>query len=144
MRMPMTAAGDAAPASGQPDPQAGRLARLRRQARQVPALARQHWLFTVLLTAGLVLRILTQIAYRTALLYIDSTKYLLNAYPGDDPPGYQLALKPVLALGSLNLVAVIQHLLGLGMAIAIYMLLLRRGVPRWLAALATAPVLLDA
>src|SRR5215470_9279712 len=144
MRMPMTAAGDAAPASGQPDPQAGRLVRLRRQARQVPALARQHWLFTVLLTAGLVLRVLTQIAYRPALLYIDSTKYLLNAYPGDDPPGYQLALKPVLALGSLDLVAVIQHLLGLGMAVAIYLLLQRRGVPRWLAALATAPVLLDA
>ena len=144
MRMPMTAAGDTAPASGQPDPPAGRLARLRQQARQVPALARQHWLFTVLLTAGLVLRILTQIAYRPALLYIDSTKYLLNAYPGDDPPGYQLALKPVLALGNLDLIAVLQHLLGLGMAVAIYVLLLRRGVPRWLAALATAPVLLDA
>ena len=144
MRMPTTAAGDAAPASGQPDPQAGRLVRLRRQARQVPALARRHWLFAVLLTAGLVLRVLTQIAYRPALLYIDSTKYLLNAYPGDDPPGYQLALKPVLALGNIDLIAVIQHLLGLGMAVAIYMLLLRRGVPRWLAALATAPVLLDA
>ncbi len=144
MRMPMTAAGDAAPASGQPDPQAGRLVRLRQQARQLPVLARQHWLFTVLFTAGLVLRILTQIAYRPALLYIDSTKYLLNAYPGDDPPGYQLALKPVLALGSLDLVALLQHLLGLGMAVAIYLLLLRRGVPRWLAALAAAPVLLDA
>jgi hypothetical protein len=144
MRMPMTAAGDAAPASGQPDPQAGLLARLWQRARQAPALARQHWLFTVLLTAGLVLRVLTQIAYRPALLYIDSTKYLLNAYPGDDPPGYQLALKPVLALGSLDLIALIQHLLGLGMAVAIYLLLLRRGVPRWLAALATAPVLLDA
>jgi hypothetical protein len=144
MRMPMTAAGDGVPASGPPDPRAGRLVRLRQQGRRLPALARQHWLFTVLLTAGLVLRVLTQIAYRPALLYIDSTKYLLNAYPGDDPPGYQLALKPVLALGSLDLVAVIQHLLGLGMAVAIYLLLLRRGVPRWLAALATAPVLLDA
>src|SRR5215471_5165864 len=144
MRMPMTAAGDAAPASGQPDPQAGRLARLRRQARHAPALARQHWLFTVLLTAGLVLRVLTQIAYRPVLVYTDSTKYLLGAYPGDDPPGYQLALKPVLALGSLDLIAVIQHLLGLGMAVALYLVLLRRGVPRWLAALATAPVLLDA
>jgi Dolichyl-phosphate-mannose-protein mannosyltransferase len=143
MRMPMTAAGEVVP-GGQPGPRAGRLARLRQQARQVPALTRQHWLFAVLLTAGLVLRILTQLAYRPALLYIDSTKYLLNAYPGDDPPGYQLVLKPVLVLGSLDLVAVLQHLLGLGMAVGIYLLLLRRGVPRWLAALATAPVLLDA
>src|SRR5215831_292667 len=153
MRMPMSAAGDSAPANGRPGPGAGRPARMRAQARRAPALARQaptlaqsapalarqHWLFTVLVALGLVLRILTQIAYRPALLYIDSTKYLLSAYPGGDPPGYQMALKPVLALGSLNLVAVLQHLLGLGMAVAIYLLLLRRGVPRWLAALATAP-----
>ena len=98
MRMPMTASGDAAPANGQPGPGAGRLARLRAPARRAPALARRHWLFTVLLALGLVLRILTQIAYRPALLYIDSTKYLLGAYPGDDPPGYQLALKPVAAI----------------------------------------------
>ena len=42
------------------------------------------------------------------------------------------------------MVAAVQHLLGLGMAVALYVLLLRRGSPRWLAALATAPVLLDA
>lgn len=144
MRMPMTAAGDAAPAPGPPGPGAGRHARLRRWARHAPALARQHWLFTMLLTAGLVLRVLAQIAYRPALLYIDSTKYLLGAYPGDDPPGYQLALKPVTALGGLGLIPVIQHLLGLGMAVAVYLLLARRGAPRWLSALATAPVLLDA
>jgi len=143
MRMPMTAAGDATPARGQPGPGTGRLARLKLWARHAPALARRHWVFAVLLTAGLVLRILTQLAYRPALLYTDSTKYLLGAYPGDDPPGYQLVLKPVLALGNLDLIAVIQHLLGLGMAVALYLVLLRRGAPRWLAALATAPVLLD-
>jgi hypothetical protein len=38
----------------------------------------------------------------------------------------------------------VQHLLGLAMAVAIYILLLRRGAPRWLAALAMAPLLLDA
>ena len=64
MRMPRPAAGDFAPADGQPGPSAGRLARLRLQARRAPAVARQHWLFTLLLTFGLVLRILTQIAYR--------------------------------------------------------------------------------
>jgi hypothetical protein len=142
MRMPMTASGDAAPANGQPG--AGRLARLRAQVRHAPALARRHWLFTALLTLGLVLRILTQIAYRPALLYIDSTKYLLGAYPGGDPPGYQLALKPLVALFNLSAIAAIQHLLGLGMAVALYLVLLRRGAPRWLSALATAPVLLDA
>ena len=39
--------------------------------------------------------------------------------------------------------AAVQHLLGLAMAVVIYVLLLRRGTPRWLAALAMAPVLLD-
>ena len=36
-----------------------------------------------------------------------------------------------------------QHLLGLAMAAAIYLLLLRLRVWPWLAALATAPLLLD-
>src|SRR6516164_4503046 len=143
MRMPSTAAGDAAPARGQP-PAQRRLARLWAGARRIPVLARQHWLFTIVLTAGLVLRILAQVAYRPALLYIDSTKYLLGAYPGDDPTGYQFVIKPVLVLGNLNLIVAIQHLLGLAMAVTLYAVLLRRGAPRWLAALATAPVLLDA
>ena len=105
MRMPTTAAGDAAPASGQPDPQAGsrgcgsRRGRSRRWPASTgcsPCCSRPAWCCASS----------TQIAYRPALLYIDSTKYLLNAYPGDDPPGYQLALKPVLALGNLDLIAV--------------------------------------
>jgi hypothetical protein len=107
------------------------------------ALLRRHWLLAVLLAAGLVLRVLVQVAYRPALLYIDSIKYLYGAYPGDDPPGYLLVLKPFLAVGNLDLVAAVQHLLGLGMAVALYLLMRRRSVPRWLAALATAPILLD-
>jgi len=101
-------------------------------------------MFAILLTAGLALRVLAQIAYRPALLYTDSTKYLLGAYPGDDPAGYQFVIKPVVTLGNLDEVAAIQHLLGLAMAVILYAVLLRRGAPRWLAALATAPVLLDA
>jgi Dolichyl-phosphate-mannose-protein mannosyltransferase len=106
-------------------------------------LARRNWLLTLLLIAGLLLRVMTQAAYRPALVYIDSAKYLLGAYPGDDPPGYLLAIKPLLLVGNLNVVAAIQHLLGLGMAITLAAVLMRRCVPRWLAALATAPVLLD-
>src|ERR1022692_2926004 len=108
------------------------------------AALRRHWLLAVLLTAGLVMRVLAQIAYRPALLYIDSIKYLFGAYPGNDPPGYLLVLRPLLAVGNLDLVAAVQHLLGLAMAVALYLLMRRRGVPRWLAALATAPILLDA
>jgi hypothetical protein len=144
--MPTTAAGGPATAHARHargQSAAGWLARLPRRAGHAPALARQHWLFAALLTAGLVLRVLAQLAYRPALLYIDSGKYLLGTYPGDDPPGYQFAIKPILALGNLGLVAVAQHLLGLAMAVAIYAVLLRRGAPRWLSALATAPVLLD-
>jgi hypothetical protein len=104
---------------------------------------RQHWLVAALLTAGLVMRLLAQFAYRPALFYIDSVKYLYNA-GGNDPEGYKLPLRAILLVANLNTVVAIQHLLGLAMAIVLYILLLRRGAPRWLAALAVAPVLLDA
>jgi hypothetical protein len=109
----------------------------------VPA-ARRHWLMTLLLAAGLVLRVITQVAYRPALLYIDTLKYLYNAWPGTDPLGYKGVLQAILLVGNLQLVAAVQHLVGLAMGVAIYAVLLRRGTPRWLAALAAAPVLLDA
>ncbi len=99
---------------------------------------------TVLLLAGLVLRVLAQVAYRPALLYIDTLKYLYNAWPGTDPLGYKGVLKAILLVGNLQVVTAVQHLVGLAMGVAIYAVLLRRGTPRWLAALAAAPVLLDA
>ena len=105
---------------------------------------RRHWLAAALLAAGLVLRVLAQLAYRPVLFYIDTTRYLYNVAPGMDPLGYKGVLRAILAVANLGTVAAIQHLLGLAMAVVIYVLLLRRGVPRWLAALAMAPVLLDA
>ena len=89
----------------------------------------------MLLAAGLVLRLLTVFAYRPALLYVDTFKYLLGEYPGSDPLGYRLILKVILVAGNLQLVAIIQHLLGLAIAVTLYVLLLRRGAragwPRW-------------
>jgi hypothetical protein len=107
------------------------------------AALRRHWLAVALLTAGLVLRVLAELAYRPALFYIDTTRYLYNA-DGMDPVGYKAALRAILLAGNFDAVAAVQHLLGLAMAVVLYLLLLRRGVPRWLAALAIAPVLLDA
>src|SRR5215831_6108020 len=107
------------------------------------AALRRHWLAAALLAAGLVLRVLAQLAYRPALFYIDTTRYLYDAQ-GMDPVGYKGPLRAILLVANFNAVAAVQHLLGLAMAVAIYLLLLRRGVSRWLAALAIAPVLLDA
>jgi hypothetical protein len=106
------------------------------------AAARPHWPAILLLVAGLVLRVLAQLAYRPALFYIDSVKYLYNS-AGNDPEGYKAPLRAILFVANLDTVAAIQHLLGLAMAVVIYALLLRRGASRWLAALAIAPVLLD-
>jgi hypothetical protein len=105
---------------------------------------RRHWLAAALLAAGLVLRVLAQFAYRPVLFYIDTTRYLYNDAPGMDPVGYKGPLRVILAVANFNAVAAVQHLLGLALAVLLYVLLLRRGTPRWLAALAMAPLLLDA
>ena len=158
MRLPKTAAGqprpsgpasapggneDAAGAGAGPAAPGARVRSAARWRALAPG-ARRHWLIVALLVAGLVLRVLTQVAYRPALLYIDTLKYLYNAWPGTDPLGYKGVLKAILLVGDLQAVTAVQHLLGLAMGAAIYAVLLRRGAPRWLAALAAAPVLLDA
>ncbi len=113
-------------------------------ARRAPQLAARHWLAALLLAAGVVLRVLALIAYRPALIYVDTLKYLYNSWSGSDPVGYKLPLHLILLVGNLEAVAVVQHLLGLAMAVTLYAVLIRRGVARWLAAIAIAPVLLDA
>ncbi len=133
------AAGDAGAAASSAD----RRAVIRPGARRLGAVLGRHWLISLLLLAGLVLRVLALIAYRPALLYIDSLKYLYGAWPGNDPLGYNVVLKGLLLAGNLTSVAAVQHLLGLAMGLTLYLVLIRRGVPRWLAAPAAAPVLLD-
>ena len=113
-------------------------------ASRAARLPGRHWLLMLLLAAGLALRIAAQIAYQPALIYVDTLKYLYGASPGADPLGYTLVLRAILIFGGLSLVALAQHLLGLAVAVALYAVLLRRGAHRWLAAVAVAPVLLDA
>jgi len=115
-------------------------------------LVRRHWMFWLLLAGGLVLRGIAQIAYEPALLFIDSKKYIFGTdftntiWGSFDPLGYSLLiLRPILLAGrSLAYAALAQHVLGMVMAGALYALMVRRGVYRWLAALAVAPVLFDA
>ena len=110
------------------------------------AMVRRHWPFAILLATGVVLRAAATVAYRPALIYIDTPRYLGGDQGGLDPLGYTyLLLRPVLgAGGGLTGVAVAQHALGLAMAAALYALAIRYGTGRWLAALAAAPVVLDA
>ncbi len=108
------------------------------------AVLRENWPAVVLLVAGLALRVLAQFAYRPAIFYIDTPRYLLNQAAGQDPLGYKAVLRAITAAANLDAVIVVQHLLGLAMSVVIYLLLRRRGTGRWLAALAIAPVLLDA
>ena len=131
----------------------------RSAAARLRATARPHWPFAVLLTAGFVVRLTASLAYRPALVYIDTIRYLGADQHGLDPLGYSyLLLRPVLlAGGGLAGVAALQHVLGMGMATCLYLLALRvasgvrgsspasqQSLSRWLAALTAAPVLLDA
>jgi hypothetical protein len=150
----------ALPAASQTGPDQGAVAvegiegpgsRLDRAIWAAMDMVRRHWLFWLLVAGGLVLRVVTQLGYEPALLFIDSKKYIFGTdfVKGDwgsfDPLGYTLLiLRPVLMFADLAFVALLQHVMGMAMAAALYALMLRRGVTRWLAALAVAPVLLDA
>jgi hypothetical protein len=127
-------------AAGRP-PAPSRYARLR-------ALILANKLFAVALAAGAVLRLLTVLGYPGALWFAgDSYVYLgaaLRLQPNlSKSTGYSLFLKVLEPFHSLTLVTVVQHLMGLAIAVLLYMLLRRARVPKLWAALATVPVLLN-
>jgi hypothetical protein len=108
----------------------------------------RHRLLAVLLALGVVARVLVMVGYRPALLFPDSFRYLNQAHhfylSEARPTGYGLVLWPIAHVtGALPVITGLQHLIGLGLAVACYAFLLRRGLPRWGAALAVLPLLLD-
>jgi len=116
--------------------------------RAAAALSR-HWPFALVLGAAVLLRVATQLTYLPAVLYWDSYRYLENAFtfnPASAAPlGYSvLVVRPVLELGDLTWLPAANHLLGLGAGALLYAVVLRWSSRPWLAALASAPVLLDA
>ncbi|MGI8810165.1 MAG: hypothetical protein ACR2KK_20440 [Acidimicrobiales bacterium] len=111
-------------------------------------LVRSDWPLLILVAVGAVLRIATSVAYRPAMAFLqDSFDYLNDArqlQPGVVRPlGYPLFLRALAPAGQIQLVPVVQHLLGLGVGVAVYLLLRHLGVRSWVAGLGAAPVLLD-
>jgi hypothetical protein len=109
---------------------------------------RDHRPFLVLLVAGAALRVVVQLSFPPAFVFSDGPGYLALV---DDltpssyrPVGYGVLLEALSwVTRDVWMVAVVQHLLGLAVAVLAYVLLRRWGVGRWVAALATVPVLFD-
>ena len=113
---------------------------------------REHWLFAIIAVCGTALRVVVQLAYQQALIFPDSERYLQYAHnflSGQWSPdwlrtsGYSILLMPAVLAHNLSVVVAIQHLLGLATAVLIYATLIHFGARRWVAALATIPVLFD-
>lgn len=109
---------------------------------------RAHGLFLLALVAAVAVRVTVMVAYRPVLLFPDSFGYLRHTIPfrlmWQRPAGYQALLWPLVHLPHWRyLVPALQHLMGLGLAIACYAFLVRRGLPRWGATLAVLPLLFD-
>jgi hypothetical protein len=119
------------------------------RAGRLASLARRHWLLALALAAGALLRLLALYAYRPAFEFSgDSYAYLTLARLRQPDPvrpaGYPLLLRLLAPTHALGVVPVAQHLTGLAVGVALYALLVHRRVPPPVAALAAAPVLLDA
>ena len=117
-----------------------------------PQRLRPHWVIIALLVLATALRVAVLFAYRPALIFPDSHRYLqfsqhfINGHWVPDtlrPSGYSILLVPVTRSHVLALAPIVQHLLGLAEGTMVYALLVRHGARRWLAVLAAIPVLFD-
>ncbi len=118
----------------------------------IPPLIKRHWLLVVLLLLGTALRAMVLVAYHPALIFPDSVRYLQYAHnfaggrwtaDGERQSGYSVLIIPPVVLNELWLIPLVQHLAGVATAVLAYAVLIHLGARRWLAALATIPVLFD-
>jgi len=120
----------------------------RRAVSWLRALAADNKLFSWALGAGAVLRLLTVLGYPGALWFAGDSYVYLGAALRPQPnlsksTGYSFFLRLLLPFHSLTLVTVIQHLMGLAIAVMVYALLRHYRVSRLWSTIATLPVLLD-
>ncbi|MFC4015029.1 phospholipid carrier-dependent glycosyltransferase [Nonomuraea purpurea] len=108
-----------------------------------------HGLFACVLALAAALRVLVMLGYDTARLYwYDSFTYLdtavhMKPQGAFHPAGYSWFLWALRPFHSVEVVVGVQHVMGLGVGVLIYLLLRRQSLPGWGAALAAAPVLFD-
>lgn len=124
------------------------IAARRPKAGAVPAAVRANPLFTVVLLASIVLRVVTVLGFRSVLWFNDSYDFLRIAdgpFPHPlRPSGYGLFLWTLKPFHSLALVTALQHTAIVGLAVLAYRMLVRDfEVRRTWAALAVTPILLD-
>jgi hypothetical protein len=111
-------------------------------------LAVENKLFTWALAAGALLRLITELGYPGALWFAGDSYVYLGAALRPQPnlsktTGYSFFLRALLPFHSLTLVTVVQHLMGLAVAVMIYVLLRHYNVSKLWSTVATLPVLLD-
>ncbi|MGD0704129.1 MAG: hypothetical protein ABSA02_30130 [Trebonia sp.] len=111
-------------------------------------LAGENKLFTGALAAGTLLRLIVMLGYPGALWFAGDSYVYVGAALRPQPnlsksTGYSFFLRALLPFHSFTLVTGLQHLMGLLIAVMIYVLLRRNGVSKTWSAVATLPQLLD-
>ena len=130
-----------------------------RPGRRVPAswagarsLAARTWsghrLFIIVAIPAVLLRVDAELGYRWQAWFNDSFEYVQNAVHFKLDPtrasGYSVFLKILEPFHSYAIVTILQHLMGLAVAVMVYALARHRyQAPAWLATLAAVPVLYD-
>jgi hypothetical protein len=107
-----------------------------------------HRLFILVLIPAVLLRADAELGYRWQAWFNDSFLYVQDTVHFNLDPtrvsGYSIFLKVLEPFHSYAIVTILQHLMGLSVAVMIYALARHRfGAAAWLATLATVPVLYD-
>jgi hypothetical protein len=107
-----------------------------------------HLPFALVVLVGAAPRAVAMFAYQPVLFFFgDSYSYLLQAQtavPSTTRPfGYAALLRLLAWTDQFWVIPVVQHLAAIGIGIALYVWLLRRGAPIWLATVVPAPFLVD-
>ena len=107
-----------------------------------------HRLFVIVLIPAVLLRVDAELGYRWQAWFNDSFEYISNTIHFQLDPvrvsGYSIGLKILQPFHSYALITILQHLMGLAVAVMVYALARRRfSAPAWLATLAAVPVLYD-